>query len=156
MASRLNQEIIEIGVNGGLTNGNVRLNQLALLLLVPAPLVGSKVQLVGGPFQDALGNPLSNGYLLMQLQHDAVALNVGQIVGQAAVQIPLDINGYIQGTVTGNPIYIWPNDILSPSGGNYLIWAYDSGNRLVWDNPQVQQVLSTTNPFNVNVWIPIP
>ena len=114
------------------------------------------MQLVGGPFQDALGNPLSNGYLVMQLQHDAVALNTGQIMGNMAVHIPLDINGYIQGTVLGNPIYIWPNNVLLPANGNYLIWAYDSSNRLAWDNPQVQQVLSSPNPFNVDAWVPGP
>jgi hypothetical protein len=153
---RVNQAAILLGTNGEVSPGNVRLNQLTFLFLAPAELAGAKVQLIGGPFQDALGNPLSNGYLVMQLQHDAVALNTGQIVGNASVRIPLDINGYIQGTVTGAPLYIWPNDILSPSGGNYIIWAYDSVNRLVWDNPQIQQVLSTTNPFNANVWVPGP
>lgn len=145
-----------LGINSGFTPGNVRVNQLALLLLVPATLAGTKVQIVGGPFQDALGVPLSLGYLIMQLQHDAVALNLGQIVGASSVRIPLDINGYIQGTVTGVPIYIWPNDQLIPSGGSYIIWAYDSGNRPVWDNPQIQTILSSPSPYNVNVWIPGP
>jgi hypothetical protein len=153
---RLNQEAILLGVNSNSFPGNVRLNQLALLLLTPASLQGERVQIVGGPFQDALGNALSNGYLVMQLQHDAVALNVGQIVGNMAVHIPLDINGYIQGTVTGAPVYIWPNNVLLPPDGNYLIWAYDSVNRLAWDNPQVQQVLSSPSPFNVDAWIPGP
>ena len=154
---RLNQESLLLGINGvtGIP-GNVRLNQLSFLLLTPASLQGQRVQLVGGPFQDALGNPLSFGYLVFQLQHDAVALNTGQILGNASVIVPLDINGYIQGTITGAPIYIWPNNVLLPAGGNYIIWAYDSVNRLVWDNPQIQSVLSTPSPFNVNVWIPGP
>jgi hypothetical protein len=155
MSTRLNQEGFLVGVPGVTSAGNVRLNQLALLLLTPSSVNSLQVQIIGGPFQDALGNPLSNGYLIMQLQHDAVALNTGQIVGNASVRIPLDINGRIQGTVTGAPVFIWPNSALLPAGGNYLIWAYDSANRLVWDNPQVQ-VVGATNPFNVNVWVPGP
>jgi hypothetical protein len=155
LSTRINQEPLLIATPG-LTAGNVRINQAALLLLVPASLVGSKVQIVGGPFQDALGNALSNGYLVFQLQHDAVALNVGQIMGNVSVRVPLDINGYIQGTVSGAPIYMWPNNILLPAGGTYLIWAYDSSNRLAWDNPQVQSVLSSPSPFNVDAWIPGP
>jgi hypothetical protein len=150
---RLNQESLLLAIPG---SGNVRLNQLAFLVLTPASLEGSRVQLVGGPFQDALGNPLSNGYLLFMLQHDAVALNTGQILGNVSVKVPLDINGYIQGTVTGAPVYIWPNNILLPAGGSYLIWAYDSVNRPAWENPQVQQVLSSPNPFNANAWVPGP
>lgn len=154
MSVRINQESKILGVQG-LTTGNVRVNQIAKLLLVPASLEGSKVQLIGGPFQDALGDPLSNGYLLMQLQHDAVALNVGQIYG-ASVRVPLDINGYIQGTVSGAAVYIWPNNLLLPATTTYLIWLYSSTNQLVWDNPQVQTVNSTPNPYNVNVWVPGP
>jgi hypothetical protein len=155
MSTRLNQEAILIGTNGVTSSGNVRLNQIALLLLTPASINALQVQIIGGPFQDALGNPLSNGFLLMRLQHDAVALNTGQIVGNTAVRIPLDINGFIQGTHTGAPIFIWPNTALLPAGGNYLIWAYDASERLVWDNPQIQ-VVQATNPFNVNTWVPGP
>ena len=89
---------------------------MAVVCLVPSILSPLQVQLIGGPFQDALGNPLSNGYLVMRLQHDAVAFGNGQIVGNDAVRIPLDINGRIQGTVIGAPIYIWPNTALLPSG----------------------------------------
>ena len=158
--TRVNQEVIELAVKrvsaSGTQGGNVRLNQLAFLLLTPAGLQGQRVQLTGGPFQDALGNALSNGYLIFQLQHDAVAPNVAQIVGNISVRVPLDINGFIQGTVTGAPVFIWPNDILSPAGGNYIIWAYDSVNRLAWDNPQIQRVLSVPSPFNINSWTPGP
>lgn len=156
MSTRINQESLQLLVPsvtfGG---GNVRLNQMAILLLTPAILIPSQVQIIGGPFQDALGEPLANGHLVFQLQHDAVALNVGQIVG-ASVKVPLDANGYIQGTIGGIPVFIWPNDQLLPANGNYLIWAYDAVNRQVWDNPQVQRVLSTPSPFNTNAWIPGP
>lgn len=145
-----------VAINAASFPGNVRVNQLAVLFLAPASLVGSKVQVTGGPFQDAAGNALSNGYLLFQLQHDAVALFADQIVGAVSVKIPLDINGYVQGTVTGAPVYLWPNDVLLPANGNYIVWAFDSSNRMVWDNPQIQQIKSTPNPYNINVWIPGP
>lgn len=157
---RANQEVLEIAIKGvaaaGSGAGNTRVDQIAFLFITPANIAGQKVQLIGGPFQDALGNALSNGYLIMQLQHDALAPFSGQIVGNMAVRIPLDVNGFIQGTVTGGQIFIWPNDVLSPSGGNYIIWAYDSVNRLAWDNPQVQTVLSNPNPYSANNWVPGP
>lgn len=154
--TRLNQEAILLGVNANAYPGNVRLNQLAFLVLAPAVLQGAKVQIVGGPFQDALGNPLSNGYLLFKLQHDAVALNTGQIVGDLAIRVPLDINGYIQGTVTGSPVYIWPNNVLLPAGGTYSVWAYTSTNQLAWDNTQAWTIASSPSPFNVNAIVPGP
>lgn len=119
---------------------------------------GTQVQIIGGPFQDALGNPLANGYLVFQLQHDATvsgAVN-GQIVGGISIRVPLDVNGFIQGTVSGSPIKIWPNDILRPGNTSYIVWAYDANNRLAFDNPQVQQVLSVPSPYNINNWTPGP
>lgn len=157
MSTRINQEPILIGNKGGLTlaGGNVRVNQEVLLLMVPVVLQGAKVQVIGGPFQDALGNPVSNGFLLFQLQHDCVVTGTGQVVGNVAVRVPLDINGNIQGTVVGNPVFMWPNNLMLPNT-NYLIWLFDASNRLVWDNPQSQQILSSPSPFNVNAWTPGP
>ena len=116
----------------------------------------AQVQITGGPFEDASGAPLANGYLVFQLQHDAAILNFAQIMGNMAVHIPLDNNGYIQGTVSGTPIYMWPNDLMTPLGTNYIVWAYDANNRLAWDNPQVQQILQSPNPYNINAWTPGP
>lgn len=152
---RANQEAFLLGVNANSSPGNVLLNQEIILLLVPTSLQGARVQIVGGPFQDALGNALSNGYLIMQLQHDAASSGAAQIAGNISVKVPLDVNGYIEGTVIGTPVYIWPNSILVPGGGNYLVWLYTSTNQLAWDNPQVQTV-ADTNPFNVNTWVPGP
>jgi hypothetical protein len=114
-------------------------------------------QITGGPFQDASGNPLINGYLVFQLQHDAVIVGTGVITGGISVQVPLDSNGYIRGTTTGAPVNIWPNDQMAPSGLTYLVYAYDQYNRTAWSNPQVQPVLSSPSPYNVNnAWTPGP
>lgn len=117
-----------------------------------------KNQIIGGPFQDAAGNPLANGYLLFKLQHDASlsGANTGQVLGGLPVRVPLDANGFIQGTVSGAPIKLWPNDILQPPNGTYIVYAYDSTNRRVFDNPQIQQILSSPTPFNVDAWIAGP
>ena len=154
--TRVNQEALLVASRGlAAPGGNTRINQLAFLFLVPANLQPQQVQIIGGPFQDALGNPLANGYLIFQLQHDAVALNSGQIMGNMSVKVPLDGAGRIQGTVSGLPVLIWPNAALLPAGGNYIIWAYDVSGKLAWDNPQIQ-VVGNTNPFNVNTWVPGP
>jgi hypothetical protein len=92
----------------------------------------------------------------MQLQRDAAITGGGLVTGNISVRVPLDANGYISGTIAGTPVYIWPNDELTPTGGTYIVWAYDQYNRLAWDNPQVQQVLSTPSPFNANAWVPGP
>ena len=156
MSTRINQEPVLIGTNTVTGSSNTRINQIAIMMLVPAVLQGLKVQIIGGPFQDALGNPLADGYLMMQLQHDAVVPTIGLVAGGIAVRVPLDGSGYVQGTVTGAPIYAWPNDILLPSGGTYIVWAYDASNRFVWDNPQIQSIKSTPSPFNINAWVPGP
>lgn len=155
MSVRINQEVFLEGVSGVTGGGNVRVNQEVLLLVTPVVLQGAKVQIVGGPFQDALGNPLSNGYLIFQLQHDE-ASGTGHIAGNMSVKVPLDANGYIVGTVSGSPIFMWPNNVLNPTNGNYLVWLYDASNKPAWDNPQVQQVLSSPSPYNVNAWVPGP
>jgi hypothetical protein len=155
LSVRINQEALLVGVQGDTYPGHVRINQLAVLVLAPTNLNAAQVQIIGGPFQDNLGNALSNGYLLFQLQHDAVAFGTGQIMGNVSTQVPLDINGYIQGTHTGAPVFIWPNASLLPAGGNYIIWAYTSTNGLAWDNPQIQSI-PAISPFNVNDWIPGP
>jgi hypothetical protein len=155
LSVRINQEAFLEGVSGVTGGGNVRVNQEVLLLITPVSLQGNKVQIVGGPFQDALGNPLSNGYLIFQLQHDESA-GTGQIAGNISVRVPLDANGYIQGTVTGNAIFMWPNNVLTPASSTYLVWLYNASNQPAWDNPQVQSVNSTPSPYSVNAWVPGP
>lgn len=127
-----------------------------MLLLTPANLQGSKVQVIGGPFQDAGGNVLSNGFLIFQLQHDAVASGTAQIVGNIGVRVPLDVNGYISGTVSGPAVFLWPNNVLLPAGGTYLVYAYNSSNQIAWDNPQVQTISNSPSPYNINAWVPGP
>ena len=106
-------------------------------------------QITGGAFNDALGNPLANGYLLFRLNQDAVANTNTQICSSTFIKVPLDSNGNV---VTTTVYSLWPNDVLTPAGTFYKVEAYTNGGLLVW-GPNAQSVLSTPSPFNLDAWI---
>jgi hypothetical protein len=107
-------------------------------------------QIIGGGFSDFEGSVLANGYLTMQLSHDASqSLGPGQVVAGSSLRVPLDANGNIAGTVL-----VWPNDQLNPPTTFYTVNAYRRDGSLAWAAPQFQTVLSTPSPFNVGVWVP--
>lgn len=109
-----------------------------------------ELTLIGGGFQDCLGNPLAYGYLTFKLIKDAIS-NTGFQLGQGReITIQLDSSGNVSTSPTQS---IWPNDLLTPSGTYYMVSAYTEAGQLVW-GPNAQQVLSTTDPFNIGVWIP--
>jgi hypothetical protein len=111
--------------------------------------MSSKVQLIGGAFQDVEGNPLANGYLLMQLSQDAsVASPASQIAAGYVVKIQLDANGNV---VTSPAQSVWPNDVLSPANTFYSVSAYTAVGELVW-GPNSQQVLSSPSPYPLGNW----
>ncbi|MGA7401143.1 MAG: hypothetical protein WBW38_14045 [Candidatus Sulfotelmatobacter sp.] len=107
-------------------------------------------QIIGGNFQDFEGNVLANGYLTMQLSHDAEeSVGPGQVVAGFPRRVPLDANGNIAGTVL-----LWPNDQLNPANTYYIVNAYRHDGTLAWAAPQFQTVTTSPSPFNVGVWIP--
>jgi hypothetical protein len=109
-----------------------------------------KNQIIGGAFQDAQGNTLANGYLVLQLSHDEQeSVDPGQVVSGYTLKVPLDTNGNVAGTV-----YVWPNDQLSPINSYYIVNAYRSDGTLAWQAPQYQTITSTTSPFNLGSWVP--
>lgn len=67
----------------------------------------SKVELVGGNFQDSQGNLLVNGYLKMKLSSDE-EVNDSLICSGIEITVTLDANG---NAVAGQ--YIWGNDVMS-------------------------------------------
>ncbi len=84
-------------------------------------------QIVGGSWQDSLGNPLALGYLTFRLNTDGqsgVQVSAGRLV-----TIPLDSTGNIAGTVL-----LWPNDQLTPAGTTYSIIAYTAAGQSIWQN----------------------
>lgn len=112
--------------------------------------MSTKVQLSGGAFQDAAGNVLADGYLLMQLSQDGSVNGADQVAAGIVLKIYLDANG----NVSSNPAqYVWPNDAISPSGTFYTVSAYTANGQLVW-GPNSQVVFSTPSPYDVGAWVP--
>lgn len=113
--------------------------------------MATQVQLVGGGFQDAEGNPLANGYLTMVLDQDEQVNGTTEVCGGVTVSVPLDDNGNV---LTSPPVVVWPNDLLIPVNCYYTITGYASNGQRVW-GPNVQQVLSTDgDQFDIGSWIP--
>ena len=80
--------------------------------------MGQKCTLSGGSFQDALGNPLALGTVIVYLQQD---VNVGvQVCAGIKATLALDING----NVTGSPT-LW-------GAVTYMFTAYSAEGQRVW------------------------
>ena len=109
-----------------------------------------KNQLSGGAFQDAVGNVLANGYLILQLSQDAQVNGNTQVVGGYEITINLDASGNV---VTSPAQSVWPNDVLSPAGTFYNVSGYTASGQLVW-GPNAQQITASPSPFDVGAWIP--
>lgn len=107
-------------------------------------------QLIGGGFQDVLGNPLSDGYLILELSQDAQVNGNTQIAAGYKITINLDANGNV---VISPAQFVWPNDVMLPPGTFYIVSAFSSSGQLVW-GPNPQQVLSSPSPFDIGTWTP--
>lgn len=82
-------------------------------------------------YQDAEGNPLSFGYIVIRLNEDAKTPDPAQIASQFSTTVNLDTNG----TVIGSPM-VWPTADLVPSTTLYLISSYTiKGQRLTYEVP---------------------
>lgn len=113
--------------------------------------MSNKVQLAGGNWQDAEGNELANGYLVMTLSQDAQANQNTQISGGRKIHIFLDGAGNV---ITAPGQFVWGNDVLSPVGTYYTVEAYTENGQLVWR--EIVQVTSNTSEFDVGTWVPYP
>lgn len=100
--------------------------------------------IIGGNFQDALGN-LITGNLLLVLPTDAQIPGIGPI---APVHIRIPISG---GSVASTPI--WFNDQLSPSNTAYIATAYDSTGNKVY-GPELWAITGAS-PFNLSSIVPL-
>lgn len=87
----------------------------------------ARTQLDFGAFQDALGNPLSLGYLKVRLNIDAVSSANDQISAGVVVTVPLDVNGLVSGSAE-----FWPTDELTPDTV-YIVKAYTAAGQFVWE-----------------------
>jgi hypothetical protein len=112
--------------------------------------MSTKVQLTGGNYQDAAGNPLANGFLILELSQDGQVNTSTEVAAGRKIKILLDSSGNV---VTSPPQYVWPNDVITPSNTFYIASAYTAAGQLVW-GPNAVQVFSTPSPFPIGTWPP--
>jgi hypothetical protein len=115
----------------------------------------SKVQLVGGGFQDSEGNVLENGYLEFFLSQDTSISSVGNICSGIAVSVQLDSSGNVassSSTPTAPNQYIWGNDVMSTPNTFYKVLGYTASGQPAW-GPNNQQVVGS-GTFDLGTWIP--
>jgi hypothetical protein len=106
-------------------------------------------QISGGKFSDAFGSPLSRGYLILTLSHDA-QVGSTQVAGGIPIRVPLDSNGNVAGTVS-----VQANDVLTPANTFYLVQIFKSDGTLA-SRPNLQlTVTSSPSPFDLGAnWTP--
>jgi len=106
------------------------------------------VQLVGGQFQDAEGNPLSGGKLTLELSQDA-AVNDSQIAAGIVVDVYLDSAG---SAINSPGQFAWGNDVLSPINTYYKVTGYTAEGQTAW-GPNNQQIVGS-GIFDLGTWTP--
>lgn len=113
---------------------------------MPAPTHFRRV--IGGDFQDSLGNPLSLGYVTFQLNTDAVTGTQKQLDAGRVVTVPLDNTGNADGSES-----IWCNDFMLPVTTVYRIKAYSEKGQLSWQSENA--ILSGGATFDLGSLIPL-
>ena len=110
--------------------------------------MSAMVQLVGGHFMDAEGNPLAGGYLTFLLNNDE-SVNDSQIAAGVEITVPLDAFGDV---VSSPGVFMWGNDVLSPINSYYRVTGYTAEGQTAF-GPNSQQVVGT-GTFDLGSWIP--
>ncbi len=80
--------------------------------------------LFGGPWYDASGKPLANGYLIVRLNQDA-SDGVNQYCASNPIKVILDANG-------ATAVSVPDAATLTPSGTTYAVTAYTAAGQPVW------------------------
>ena len=110
-------------------------------------------QLTGGHFQDAEGNVLANGYLLMLLNQDSTVTGVGNICAGVEIKIQLDASGDVAVSPAQS---VWATDVLAPPNAYYRVTGYTVQGQPAW-GPNNQQVSSNGTgggTFDLGTWVP--
>ena len=109
------------------------------------------VTLTGGTFQDAMGNLLSNGYLICELSQDEqLSMSQGQAVGGRKVKVLLGTDGNV---LVSPAQQVWPTDEMNPGCASYTVWGYTAEGQLVW-GPNYGLLVTTGSTYNVDGWVP--
>jgi hypothetical protein len=124
--------------------------QLALLVV---KRIVDLVTLVGGGYQDFLGNPLANGYLAMNLTNPAEIYTVGTEVVEGNdihFKITLDNNG----NVSTSPVQqVFSTGSLTPAC-QYIVTAYAADGTTASASPQRVTVPNTSVSYDISNWLP--
>jgi hypothetical protein len=115
----------------------------------------TKTQLLGGSFQDSLGNPLENGTLKFHLSQDCLVSGVGTVCSGIDVIIQLDSTGNVASSVSTPSApnqYIWSNLVMTPQNNYYRVTGYTAQGQIAFGGNN-QQVGSGAT-FNLDNWTP--
>ena len=106
----------------------------------------------GGAFTDCAGNPLANGYLVLQLSHDeSHTSGPNQVVSGLKIKIGLDSSGNIP---VSPATMIYSVDTLAPANAYFLAVGYKSDGPQAW-GPQLLAPTSSPNPLNIGSIVPL-
>ena len=109
------------------------------------------VQLVGGGYQDFLGHPLANGYLMMKINNPVEIYTAGTEVIEGSdlyFKITLDANGNC------NPgQYVFSTSALTPTC-QYVVTAYAADGTTA-SAPQIVTVPNTNVSYDISNWVPL-
>ena len=110
------------------------------------------LQIFGGAFTDCAGNPLANGYLVLQLSHDeSHTSGPNQVVSGLKITIGLDSSGNIP---VSPATLVYSNDVLAPANSYFVAIGYKSDGTQAF-GPQIWQLTSSPNPLNVGTITPL-
>ena len=118
-------------------------------------MAATETQLVGGSFQDALGNPLAFGYLIFHLSQDCLVSGVGTICAGIDIKILLDANGNVASATSPTPApdqFVWSNLVMTPQNNFYRVTGFTAEGQRAF-GPNNQQV-AAGSVFNLDSWIP--
>lgn len=124
--------------------------------------MASKVQLIGGKFQDSEGNLLVNGYLEFLLNQDSTVTGQGNVCAGIKIRIELDSAGNAASSSSTPPASnqsIWANfdgsnnPILLPTNSYYRVTGFRANGQPAW-GPNNQQVLGDGGTFDLGTWVP--
>ncbi len=112
----------------------------------------SLTQLVGGSFQDSLGNLLSGGYLTLFLNNDEV-VGDAQICAGVEITVPLDAFGNV---VSSPGVFVYATDVMTPINAYYRVTGYTAEGQTAWgvNNQQISSGGIGGGTFDVSQWIP--
>ena len=107
-------------------------------------------QIENGAFQTPEGEPLANGYLLFELNQDAVVNTSTRICAGSVIRVTLDANGNVPSSTTYS---LWPNSVMTPDIAFYTLSGYSSAGQLVY-GPNPVQIPATPSPFDLSTLVP--